>query len=687
MDFSNHRNLPVSEQSKARPDLCLLAGQDGGQLDSLVSGGVYALVPQSPPARYPLWAGLLRDATRDGRVCHVLLRTPAPDFLARLAKEGWAEVMEAWRDERLRVYPMVEDFATQLFRLDIEGLTAEFSYWGFRQDELVMVDAADELLSLHDLALATSQLAKLRTWTQSQNLPLLLNFTFGASVDGSNSLTRLMDNLSGIARIHSDHTGPVLTLEYWQGSLGTAAERILLLQQNRMGYTLRPEPSAVVPVHAGGLQVPGSLPGSVEVPTPAVVPPVSIAQDKVWARELQMLTGQDWQACDEIDEMLDRVGEQKSPLLVLRFGADSTLSDLAADVHRTRTALGVAARLVVAEHRVSLRYANEMMLLRLGANAIIRQDVPLRRWPAALDALKGQVLRAMPDVDVMTAMSNAASPHGRGYVAVPDFLTQLHEAKERSKVLDVPFALAVIKPKPYCIGKAIAAATFRRNGDFITTDGHVIVVFFNACSLTRGQQVLEGTFEGSFDRFGIAVDWMSSDRDVDGLISKLADGHATDPFNLEMYEEGARVAEALFNAPPLINTTINSEIAADAVNGESSNLLVGEAPTSGRQDESKAISPKTRAKKKAKLADQLEAQTPEDVVFAPGVETVDFRNINDKALGEEPRVDEEEWVVEAPEAYQPPLRHRPSAASVRTGTPVLKRLVKPAGSGTVGKKF
>lgn len=415
----------------------MLAGQDSGQLDTLVSGGVYAVVPQSPPARYPLWAGLLREATRDGRVSHVLIRTSAPDFLDRLSRDGWPEVKDAWTDGRLRIYPMAEDFSIQLFRLDIEGLTAEFGYWGLGPDELLLVDAADELLSLHDVTLATNQLAKLRNWARSQNLPVLLNFTLGATAAGLSSLTRLMDNLSGLARVHGDQVGPVLTLEYWQGALGTAAERTLPLNQGANGYALRPEKPHTAQGAAHSSATDAGTSGA------AGAPIVHYAQDQVWARELQMLTGEDWRACATAAEMAQACADQEASLLVLRYGTDTVLADLATTVHNLRTQLGVHARIVVAEHRASLRYTNEMMLLRLGANAIIRQDIPLARWPTALGALKGQPPRAMPDVDVKTAMTNAASPQSRGYLVVPDFLAQLHAAQERSRVLDVPFALAV----------------------------------------------------------------------------------------------------------------------------------------------------------------------------------------------------------------------------------------------------
>lgn len=651
-----------------RPALCLLAGQDSGQLDSLMSGGVYALTPQSPPARYPLWAGLLRDATRDGRICHVLIRVPAPDFLARLVSDGWPDATDAWRAERLRIYPMVAEFSTHVFRLDIEGLTAEFGYWGFRADELLLIDAADELLSLHDVTLATSQLTKLRHWARNHNVPMLLNFSMGATSEAAAALTRLMDNLSGLARLHNDHTGPVLTLEYWQGALGTAAERMVLLEQGVRGYALRPVKPAAEAVAGGALALQVVESGAERLVAPPPPPALSIAQDKVWARELQMLTGLDWQSRSEIAGMLALCKGHDAPLLVLRFGPDSALSELASDIHRLRTQIGLHARIVVAEHRVSLRYTNEMMLLRLGASAIIRQDIPLVRWPAALDALKGQSARAMPDVDVGTALANAASPQSRGYLEVPDFLSQLYEAQERSRVLDVPFALAAITPKPYSIGTAIAAAHFRRNGDFITTDGRLVVVFFNACSVTRGMQVLDSTFEGVSDQFVVKVDWMSSDRDVDGLISRLADGHASDPFDLAAYEEAAQAARALFEAPARIPV----DQPAEPTVGEPDGALVGgQAPTVPR--------PRSRLAENvsvANLQDAVVTSTQEAATSSEPVHGELHESAGSSANGAAARqaAASEPLVYEVPEhGTQPPNR---AVGGVRDSTAVLRRLVR-----------
>ena len=209
--------------------VCLLGGLGTDGFDEMLSGGVYALVPQSPPARFPVWARLLMSAVATGRVCHVLLRTDPAEFLSRLESSGWPGATAAWMDETLRIYPMVDGFAKLLFRRDVGEFTQELIHWGVQANDFLLVDAGDELLSLHDLFLATGQVIKLKTWVRSMQLPVLLNFSLAGAGSGMGSLTSLMDHFSGLARLHSDEFGTLLTLEYWQSTLGTVAERTVYL--------------------------------------------------------------------------------------------------------------------------------------------------------------------------------------------------------------------------------------------------------------------------------------------------------------------------------------------------------------------------------------------------------------------------------------------------------------------------
>lgn len=507
--------------------LALLGTLTPDGLDSLLPGGVYALVPQSPPARYPLWASFLQSACQSGQVCHVLTRSDPADFLQRIALAGWPGAHAAWRAESLRVYAMADGFAKLLFRRDVPGLTLELEYWGVKPQDSVLVDAADALLSLHDMFLATAQLGKLRAWAKDMQIPVLLNFTLAGAGAEKVALTGLMDFFSGLARLNNDDDGPTLTLEYWQSTAGTSAERTVLLQEVDGAYRLR----RARPTRVAGVDVPGLVgEGDTALYAPSVL---YVSNDPVWAQEMQMLMQSTWKTIESVQQMTAVVVDRSTLVAVLRFDAHAALSALAKDVHTLRVAFGPQVRIVVAEHRVSLRYPNELMLLRLGADAVIRKDVELARWPKLLEGLSAQAPRPQPDLDVDTALANAAMPQGRGFVLVPAFLDEVAAATERGSRLGVPSALAVLKMRAdRSIGDAVAHTEFRRNGDFLTSDGEKLYVFFNACSITRGPEVLAQIFTVNSTDYVLGVDWMASQTDMQQCMQRLKQRHQEHPIDV-----------------------------------------------------------------------------------------------------------------------------------------------------------
>lgn len=528
MTVTVHPNDSTTHAPMVGVAVSLLGGMARGGFDCLLPGGVYAVVPQAPPARYPLWALFLPTATRSGRTCHVLTRSDPAEFLARVQQAGWPQATNAWTDETLRIYAMADGFSKLLFRRDVGGLVTELVYWGVKAGDCLLVDAADALLSLHDLFLATAQLTKLRAWAKEMQIPILLNFTLAGAGVEKTALTGLMDHFSGMARLRTDESGPSVTLEYWQSGLGTSAERTVWLQEEGASYQLR-ELS-----QDGTLAEQGLSPVDASTRAGTVERPVWCGtNDPVWSQELQMLMPASWQTFTTIQDIATAAADGRTVLVVLRFDAHASLGALAKDVHSLRSMLGSRARIAVAEHRVSLRYANELVLLRLGADTVIRKDVPLSRWPDVLDSLQSLPARAVPDLDADAALAKAALPQGRGFLLVPAFLSEVHAAMERGTLLGVPFGLGAIKMRSdRSIGDAIAQAQFRRNGDFISSDGEKLYVLFNACSFTRGPEVLNGLYAGGSSEYVAGVDWMASQLDIQQCLRQLTSRHDAHPIDV-----------------------------------------------------------------------------------------------------------------------------------------------------------
>lgn len=528
MTVSVSPNQSPASVSADRAALTLLGGLAPGGFDSLLPGGVYAVVPQAPPARYPLWALFLPTAVQAGRTCHVLTRSDPAEFLNRVQRAGWPQATDAWAGESLRLYAMADGFSKLLFRRDVTGLATELVYWGVKPGDCLLVDAADALLSLHDLFLATAQLSKLRAWAKEMQIPMLLNFTLaGAGVEKA-ALTSLMDHFSGMARLRSDESGPSVTLEYWQSGLGTSAERTVWLREEGGNYELRELGNEDAPAGQGlSNSESQSIRGAGEHPA------WRGTNDPVWTQELQMLMPSRWQNFTTVSEVFTAAADGRSALVVLRFDALESMGALAKDVHSLRSTLGSRVRIAVAEHRVSLRYANEIVLLRLGADTVIRKDVPLSRWPEVLDSLQSLPARPMPDLDADAALAKAALPQGRGFLLVPAFLEEVHAAMDRGNLLGVPFGLGAIKMRPdRAVGDAVAQAQFRRNGDFISSDGEKLYVLFNACSFTRGTEVLNGLFAGEASEFMTGVDWMASQLDIQQCLERLTLRHEAHPIDV-----------------------------------------------------------------------------------------------------------------------------------------------------------
>lgn len=525
-------------QAQAEGSLHLLGGVDVGGLDILLPCGVYALVPQSPPARFPLCSGFLKAAVASGRICHVLLRTDPSGFLDRLEQSGWPQVREAWHDESLRVYPMADGFSKLLFRRDVEGLTTELTRWGVASDDILLVDAGDELLSLHDLFMATGQLIKIRHWAREQKVSMLLNFALAGAGSGMASLTGLMDHFSGLARLHSDSEGPVVTLNYWQSEWGTVAERTVLLASEAGALHVRPAThsftntsSQSVTTNLGGSETAAPSDQQKAITEVSDHRPVKLSffiDDAMWGRELRMLTRADWQSFRSIADIRIAAKEVTISQIVLSFSQNTLLSDLARNIHFLRAEMHTQTHIVVAEHRMSLRYANELMLMKLGADAIIRQDVSLERWPDLLQSLKSQAPRSFEKVDVDIALASASSSKKKGVLELPHFVAEVQSTVEKAQVLGVPFAMGVLRSKHVDIRSALLkAVNIRRAGDFLTTDGTDIFIFFYACSLTMAPKVLAGLFDGKMTSHVNNIDWMTSERDIHSLIADLREKQTT----------------------------------------------------------------------------------------------------------------------------------------------------------------
>jgi len=460
--------------STATPSLRLHVQDLPEAIDILSPGGVYALVVDTPPARFPLLTASVSGALDQGLLTSLLLATPPQPWLERLEQLGLSATEEAVQTGRLQVFQQQTDFTKKLFRHGTPAFVQELEHFGLPRDSLLVVDQADDLLSLHDMGLASGQAEVLSHWARAQGITMLLVFTRVAAVPGAAAcLNGLMDSLRGMARLGGHNDGLNLRFEYWQSPSGTVAAKDFALSILDNGwYQVQPAAAEV-----GGL---------IKGPAAERAAMEGQSQDHYYLdAELdtlsQMVPGQ-WVKAESVMTILREAMGSPTPTVLLCFKPGQSLRALAETVHTLRLSLGRRARLVVVEREMSLRYANEVLLLRLGTNLILHRDMTEARMLLMLESLQGQFFSRDLAIDFENALLNVTTPSRMGYAHPSSFCSEVQQVVERLNQLNVPSSLVVAPlmdgADPMALLKTVQVY---RQGDLFTTDGSNCYFFFCGC--------------------------------------------------------------------------------------------------------------------------------------------------------------------------------------------------------------
>jgi cellulose biosynthesis protein BcsE len=218
-----------------------------------------------------------------------------------------------------------------------------------------------------------------------------------------------------------------------------------------------------------------------------------------------------WTFCDNLVTLMHASRDAVAASAVLVFDRTTDLRQLAQAVHTLRTGRGKNLKIIIRELDASLRYQNELLLLRLGASMVIHRDVPVARLQLAIQSLAGQVFSRDVDVNFDTALASVSTTHAVGYLPPPQFCQQAADIVERAKALSIPYALVRAKP-PLGVPMEQSVSRFKltRNGDMATATADEILLFLSACPqaslLPTLKRVAGDSFESDYRdvRFAVA---------------------------------------------------------------------------------------------------------------------------------------------------------------------------------------
>ena len=441
--------------------------------DSMMSGSLYALVAEAPPARYPMIASSLAGALAQNLPCTVILPGQPEEFIDRIARFGQFDMQKALLGGQLQIFTMQENFTKSMFRFGAETFCRELAHFQIPPDSFFIFEQADDLLSLHDVSLAVAQISALRHWFHEHNVTGILSFSrIASSATALAALQCLMDQLGGICRIGGHRDGLEITFDYWHSPEGTVAAKSYPLQTQDSGMLL-----AAPSVQAN--QGNNNRNGQPDWPEDAE--PHFFFMDPDLISLGKQMPGV-WAHVDSLVGMMHATRETRSATVILTFRRDTEIRQLAQTVHTLRHALGPRARIVVQEKNASLRYQNEALLLRLGLNLVIHVDVPSSRLPLLLSSLNGQIFDRDIDINFEMALASVSPSGMKGYVLPDRFVSEATNLLERAETLDIPCALVLgLAARDVSAGDLLAQMLMSRGGDLVTFDQQYCYLFLNGC--------------------------------------------------------------------------------------------------------------------------------------------------------------------------------------------------------------
>jgi cellulose biosynthesis protein BcsE len=425
-------------------------------LNSMVRGGLYAVQISSPPARSALVTLSLAAGLRADHQA-VLVTNGS---MRRLLGKG--RLHEALREDSLAIFTLKESAAKNIFRHGPERFTAELDMFGFPDEGYFVFDGADDLFTLQDPFIAAEQIRCYREWIREKDGCGLLIFTLlGASSQFAGTYQALLDHVDGAVRLESGKEQLEWLVDFWASPSGVVASRAL---------RARIESNGVLAITESGEKTLSKMEGT---GTGAAAAATQDANDVYYMDSTLVSIAKNapgkWTLVDNLVGLMHASRSAVAASAILVFDRNTDLRQLAQAVHTLRTSLGKQFKIIIRELDASLRYQNELLLLRLGANLILHRDVPVARLQLAIQSLAGQTFSREVDVNFEHALASVSAASGVGYAQAPQFVQQVGDIVERSKALSIPYAMIRAKPpKGQSLEQAVSRFRLTRNGDMVT---------------------------------------------------------------------------------------------------------------------------------------------------------------------------------------------------------------------------
>jgi cellulose biosynthesis protein BcsE len=189
-----------------------------------------------------------------------------------------------------------------------------------------------------------------------------------------------------------------------------------------------------------------------------------------------------WEIQAENDAVFAASGGAQAATIVFTFDTHTKLDGLCAMLHALRVNCGGALKIAVAERGEAMGLQHELLLLAVGANLVLRCDVPFSRIPSALQSLQG-LLHTRAIADDWRELLAASQPEPTtGYVPMACFCERVTAALQRGAPLLLPHVLVELSLRADVAHlDVLRACQPQRPGEFVTVCASHLYLFLFAC--------------------------------------------------------------------------------------------------------------------------------------------------------------------------------------------------------------
>lgn len=498
------------------------------------TGKVYAIVGEDDaPSAALLWRTLL-DASDMGGAATLI---SAPGMAEHLAQSGLqTKAHEAIRRKSLVVFETVPPARTNpppspaANLAHARGLVQDLTHLERktgRRAPLLLINGMDTLFP----ALDEATLRFWRTHAEQEERAVVLMFREHARA--LSALRPMVHVVAGLAELKSRYGATTLGIFHWFHREGLLAGRSVAVRQGSLGSALEVcEPPRGTPAS-----------NALSTPPPAADEAQFIAMGSVFAPQEKAPSG--WRITDDDLALVQALGEDAvAATFVLAFTPETDFDPLARCIYGLRKRGGPRVKILVREVGTRLRYNQETLAVRLGANLVVPAELSTARFLSLSTMVQGQVFPHGLPSSYEQALKTSMPEQERGYLPPAEFTRAVRAALAQSQVLGVQVALVRL---PLAYGllplDALRYCTIKRAGDLCGADAASVYLFLYACRENDVDATLKRLFTLPVGELFTGDDRLLSPRAIEDALRDYDSRGASGRFP-ELTGELARLASA-----------------------------------------------------------------------------------------------------------------------------------------------